>query len=303
MRIRSPSLSELHAFARAAESGSLTRAADALSVTQGAVSRAVLRLEADLGVTLLERNASGVQPTAAGRRYLDEIRPALAALEHAAATVKSPAKRHTLNICAIPTLNTRWLVPRLARFQTAHPELSLAFTPYVVEEDYLRDDVDCWIQTRRSASSRWPRHVLATYIVGREIVAICPPAIAATLRNAVDLLRHPLLHHVNYPDNWRVWLRAAGIAEASVRDIRLGAGFDLVAAMTEAVAAGMGVAVVQRCLIERELRSGQIAVPFATIASTGRGYYLCVPRSRADAPAVAAFSAWLRVEAAGTEAS
>lgn len=63
MKIRSPSLPELHAFARAAETGSFVRAAQLLCVTQAAISRAVLRLEARVGTTLLERNPRGVSLT------------------------------------------------------------------------------------------------------------------------------------------------------------------------------------------------------------------------------------------------
>lgn len=294
MRIRSPSLPELHAFVQAAATGSLTRAADVLCVTQGAVSRAVLRLESRLGVTLLERNAQGVQPTKLGRLYLEQIQPALAALELAVGVTHTTLKRRTLNICAIPTLNTRWLVPRLASFQAAHPDVNLVFKPYVTDEDFMRDDVDCWIQTRRSASSRWPRHVQATYIIGREIIPVCHPSVAAQIRTPADLLQFPLLHHVNYPDNWALWFQAAGV---SARELNLGAGFDLVANLTEAAAVGLGVAVVQRCLIERELQAGRLVTPLNLCANTRRGYYLCVSRARAEVPAINAFAEWLLREA------
>src|SRR5689334_14830415 len=81
MRFRSPSLSELHAFAAVAEVGSFSAAAQVLSVTQGAVSRAVPRLESRLGVVLLLRASTGVQPTRAGAQYLARIKPALETLE------------------------------------------------------------------------------------------------------------------------------------------------------------------------------------------------------------------------------
>lgn len=77
------------------------------------------------------------------------------------------------------------------------------------------------------------------------------------------------------------------------------AGFDLVANLTEAAAAGFGVAVVQRCLIEREiLQAGRLVTPLNLCANTRRGYYLwCVSRARAEVPAINAFAEWLLREA------
>jgi LysR family transcriptional regulator, glycine cleavage system transcriptional activator len=188
----------------------------------------------------------------------------------------------------------RWLVPRLPFFHAEHPRINLVFKPYLKDDDFRRDDVDCWLQTRASARSRWPAHIQATYIIGRDIVAICPPALAAQIRAPQDLLAHPLLYHASFPDNWSLWLRAQGVDDSR---LVLATGFDLAASLVEAVAAGMGAAVVQRCMIEHELRHGRVVMPVPASASTGRGYYLCAPRARADTPALEAFRHWLLAQA------
>ena len=79
--------------------------------------------------------------------------------------------------------------------------------------------------------------------------------------------------------------------------VNLGSGFDLVANLTEAAAAGLGVAVVQRCLIERDLQAGRLVTPLNLTANTRRGYYLCVSRARTEVPAIKAFAEWLLREA------
>jgi LysR family transcriptional regulator, glycine cleavage system transcriptional activator len=293
MRIRSPSLPELHAFAAVVETGSFSQAAVRLAVTQGAISRSVLRLEARLGMELLERSPAGVRPTPAGRSYYDRVHPALAQLE-AAVPTRQPAGT-VLRVCAISSLNMRWLVPRLPSFRAECPHVDVVFRPYWKDDDFRRDDVDCWIQTRATATSRWPAHVQATYIVGREIVPICHPSVREHIRAPADLLRQPLLHHVNYPDNWALWCRVHGVDAGG---LRLGAGFDLAAGLIEAVAAQMGVAVVQTCLIERELAEQRVAVPLQAPVSTGRGYYLCLPRARPETPVIEAFRRWLLSQAA-----
>lgn len=293
MRIRSPSLPELHAFVAVVETGGFSRAAARLSVTQGAVSRSVLRLEARLGLALLERGKVGVSATLAGRHYYAQVQPALAALE-AAVPAAARDSRELLRVSAIPTLGMRWLVPRLPSLHAAHPDLQILFQPYRRHDDLLRDDVDCWLLARPAATTRWPRHVRATYIVGREIVPICHPSVAEGLRGPADVLKLPLLHHTGYPGNWALWCEAQGV---DARAIRLAAGFDLAAGLVEAVVAGMGIAVVQRCLIERELSEGKVATPLPLEVSTGRGYYLCVPRAREDSPVPGLFRDWLLEQA------
>ncbi|MBI5255462.1 MAG: LysR family transcriptional regulator [Burkholderiales bacterium] len=293
MRIRSPSLSELHAFVAVVETGGFTRAAQRLVVSQGAVSRAVLRLEEHLGMTLFERGPAGVQPSAAAQAYYERVQPAITALEDAvpaAARGRAALAPRPLRVCAIPSLNMRWLVPRLASFHAAHPGLQVVFKPYWKDDDFQREEVDCWIQTRPSANARWPRHVTARYLIGREIVPICHPSLAARIRTPADLLRQPLLFHSNYPDNWALWFKAQGV---DTRGLALGAGFDLAAGLIEAVASGLGVAVVQVCLFERERAEGRVVVPLALPVSTGRGYYLVRPKARPETPALAAFADWL----------
>ena len=295
MRIRSPSLSELHAFVWAVQTGSLARAAVQLSVTPAAISRSLTRLESRLGITLLQRHPLGVAPTAQGRAYFEKIQPSLAALEDAAVALVADTGRRqgqmNLRISVIPSLNMRWLVPRLPQFHAAHPHIKIEFKPYLIEDNFLREDVDCWVQTRPTRTHRWPRHVHATYLVGREIVPICPPDFARSIQTPEDLLRYPLLHHANYPGNWDIWLRAVGTADR--RTAELGPGFDLVAGLVEAVLAGLGVAVVQRCLVERELAEGRLIAPFQQVVSTGRGYYLCSPKAREGGVAIQAFTRWL----------
>ncbi|MCM5678924.1 LysR substrate-binding domain-containing protein [Schlegelella sp. S2-27] len=291
MRILSPSLSELHAFVCTARSGSFTEAAAALSVTQAAVSRAVLRLEQRVGCTLLHRSPQGISLTARGRSYFEEVSPALALLETAARKLRTPGStREPLRLCVIPSLNTRWLVPRLSGFRAQHPHVELIFKTYLVDDDFLRPDIDCWVQTRHSPTQRWPRHVKASYLVGREIVPVCHPSIAARIRAPADLLQYPLLHHANYPGNWQIWLQAAAWTGA---EVELGPGFDLVSGIVEAVMSGLGVAVVQRCLIERELQERRLVIPLPVAASTGRGYYVCIPKAAPRTLALQGFEDWL----------
>ena len=290
MRIHSPSLPELHAFIAVVETGSFSRAALRLAVTQGAISRAVLRLEARLELTLFERRPGGVQVTPTGQTYYERIHRAVAALEDAVPEHTAPRTEKVLRLSVIPTFNIRWLVPRLPLFHALCPGVRVIFKPYRIDDDLLGDDIDCWIRQRRTPSNRLPRHIQGSYVTGKEIVMICHPCVAAQIRLPADVLRFELLHHANYPGNWALWLQAYGIDTAH---LRLGPGFDLGVTLIEAVEANMGVAVIQRCLIERELAEQRVAIPLAREVSTGRGYYLCTPRARTLSPQMETFRTWL----------
>jgi LysR family transcriptional regulator, glycine cleavage system transcriptional activator len=292
MRFRSPSLAELHAFAAVAELGSFSAASQLLFVTQGAVSRAVQRLESELGLALLARGGAQVTPTPEGASYLARIKPALDMLERAVPLQAAPAGP-SLRMAPVPSLYARWLVPRLPALQAQHPQLKVEFRRWRHDDRFERDDVDCWINPKLSAHSHWPEGVVAQYLLGRELVPVCRPARAARLTRPQDVLQHPLLHHSAHPGDWALWLKAQGVQASQPS---LGSGFDLAAALIEAVVADMGIAVVQLCLIERELAAGQLVVPFSGWVSSGRGFYLCRRADREGSSELHAFAQWAVAE-------
>lgn len=289
MKFRAASLVELHAFLGVCKAGTMRQAAEQLCVTQAAVSRAVLRLERRVGSPLFERSAQGVVPNAQAQALRARIEPSLIELERAFTDFgRTQAQRHTLRMSIVPTLGTRWLMPRLKRFQAAHPGVNIELRQFHHNEDFRRDDVDVWIDVKRPGS-RWPRGISARYLLGRDITPVCTPGIAARLKTPAGLLKETLLHHTNFPDNWRLWLAAANVGTAR---LKLGDGFDLGNNLIVAAGAGMGVAVIQPCLVEHELASGDLVQPFGLSVSTGRGYYLCTRKADAGKDAVEAFVRW-----------
>lgn len=300
MAIRSPSLVELHAFLAVARTGSFRKAAEQLHVTQAAVSRAVMRLEEQLGQDLFQRSGAGVQLTPVGEALRQRVAKPVAALEDAALALRRPAERLRLRLSAVPSLGNLWLLPRLDAFRTAHPDIALEFRQYHHDEDYQREDVDLWIALKQQAGQRWPRQVAADYLVGREIVAVCSPQRAEGVKNARQLLALPLLYHSNYPGNWALWADAVG---AALPARWKGTGFDLVVNLVDAARSGMGVAVVQQCMVEADLAAGRLVAPVPGVALTARGYYLCRRRSLGPHPAAEAFGAWVREQARATQAS
>ncbi|WP_447919024.1 LysR substrate-binding domain-containing protein [Achromobacter aegrifaciens] len=301
MRLHSPSMSELHAFVTAARLGSFTRAADALCVTQGAVSRAISRLEAHFGQPLMHRNAHGLTLTETGRRLYDGTQGPLQEIEALSAGLRADDRRLRLTLSTVPTLASAWLVPRLPDFHARHPDIQLGFAAYRRNEDFSGATPDASILS--GTPEQWPGWH-ADYVIGREMVVICHPGRLAARRaqglwdTPAGLLGEPLLYHSNGMDNWVQWLAAAGVPRAAVQ---LSNGFDQVSILVRAVMADMGIAVLQRCLVRDDLQSGRVAAPFPDLPiRIDRGYHLCAPAQRRDHYALACFRRWL-LETAGLD--
>ena len=220
MKLRSPSLVELHAFLAVCRVGSFRQAAEELCVTQAAVSRAVQRLEQHLGdCRLFDRSPQGVLLSERGRQLRQLTERHVMALESATALFVAPRAPGTLRLSVIPTLGSKWLLPRLPRFQAHHPGLDIEMRQFRHDEDFSRDDVDVWIDVKRPRR-RWPARLQATYLMGRDIIPVCAPQVAPRLKRPADLAREVLLHHTNFPDNWARWANAAGLK----RELKLGPG-------------------------------------------------------------------------------
>lgn len=290
MRIRSPSLPELHAFVATARLGSLAQAAAALEVTPGAVSRSIARLQDQVGQALLQRQGRGVALTAQGQAYLEAVAPALDALEDAALRAKAPLEPMELQLSVTPTLASHWLIRRLPEFQRAHPDILLSFLPYRRDEYPLVASQGACL---RGSDGQWPPGIEADYVIGRQIVPVCRPADLqglGPLKTPGDLLQLPLLFHAHYPKTWDIWLASLGCLRPGLKPA---ARFDQVSQLLEAAVAGLGMALVQRCLIDQYLESGKLVIAYPHCVQNDRAYYLCYAQALRRTPALVAFRRWI----------
>ncbi len=236
--------------------------------------------------------------TARGQRFKKAIDSHVTGLETAMSSWQRKPKSSTMRLSVAPTLGSRWLVPRLPALQIAHPDLNIELRQFHYDDDFTRDDVDIWIEVKRPRRP-WPRGLHTQYLLGKEILPACTPKVFSQLRNPKkpspqDLMQLNLLHHTIFPDNWSLWMQNAGVNPAN---LSLGAGFDLGNNLIVAACADMGVAIIQPCLIESELASGQLMIPYSKSVSTGRGYYVCYRPASNKLDTIAVFTKWLNQQA------
>jgi LysR family transcriptional regulator, glycine cleavage system transcriptional activator len=297
-----PSITELQAFEAAARHGSFTQAAVEMHCTQGAVSRQISSLEQTVGVALFDRTRQGLVLSEAGSTYLQAVRSALAQIEAATVQLLSHGGRGgTLNIAALPTICAKWLIPRLPKFHGKHPEITLNFMPHTQAYDFSRPDLDAAI---RFGDGVWPG-AQADYLVGREAIVIVPPRYVRERGSRKkftpqDVLNIGLLHHVSVPHAWSSWFDAVG---AKIDNPNIGQRLDQFTLLIQAVCAGIGTAIVPRCLVDDELRAGRVVAPFARGVTLTQGYYLCVPEAKAASPRVGILRSWLIAEAKAAESN
>src|SRR3954447_11618619 len=150
---RLPPLNSLRAFEAAARHLSFTRAAEELNVTQAAVSHQVKALEERIGVKLFRRLTRGLLLTEDGHALLPDLREAFDRLAQAVDRIGRQGGQGTLNISLLTTFALGWLVPRLPRFQAAHPSIDVRLTTTARLIDFAVEDVDVAI---RYGTGGWP---------------------------------------------------------------------------------------------------------------------------------------------------
>lgn len=286
---RLPPLNPLRVFEAAARFGSFNRAAEHLHVTASAVSHQIKTLEQYLGIELFRRSVRQVTLTATGRSYLPPVRDALEQIAVATEQVLQRGGSAVLTVSTAPAFGFGWLVPRLMEFNLAHPDIEVRLDASVQLVDFDASDVDVCI--RSSMQSTFPG-LRAHRLFTEDLIPVCSPDYAAALglEQPADLRRATLLHAYARMGQWRSWLTAAGVDDV---DPEAGQKFTHDAMSIEAAAAGAGVAIAIRPVVERQLHEGRLVALFDFMFGTDYAYYLVYPLAADTDPKVESFRDWL----------
>ncbi|MDR5906059.1 LysR substrate-binding domain-containing protein [Franzmannia qiaohouensis] len=268
-----PSTTAMQCFEAAARHKSFTRAAEALSLTQSAVSKQVAQLEAHLQHKLFRRVRRSLVLTPEGAIYLSDVRKVLAQIEMSTRAIMTySGNSEVLKVATLPSFGTRWLADRLPGFLAANPRISLEFHDRVEDFDLEQQNIDVAFFYGHGS---WPDlecHKLAN----EEMVAVAAPVLLATHTpaSASDLAELPLLHLSTRPDAWHQWF-----AEQHIGTDRSyhGSRFETFPMLVRTAMAGGGVALVPRFTVDEELDSGRLAVAAPHRLRSASAYYLVYP--------------------------
>lgn len=291
MRRKLPSSTSLQAFDAAARHGNFARAAKELSLTEGAISRQIARLESLLNCRLFDRTGSRVKLNPVGARYAHHVRETLERLERDTQYIMGmPEGNKSLDIAVLPTFSSRWLIPRLNSFKALHPDITLNIAartdPFILSgsgfDAVIHFEHPAWTGMRMQ------------FLFQEKLVPVCHPALLIDKDVNKQLNELPRIHRRQNPDAWH---RYAQEREIILDNPAQGVRYDLHEMAIAAVMAGQGVALVPRMYIENELSSGMLASPWPVSANLSKNFCLVKPSETGiNEAAVEDFERWLLAE-------
>lgn len=300
-------LNALRAFEAAARHQSFSAAAAELNVTPAAVGQQVRNLESWLGIALFHRGGSGsarLVLSDIARAALPDIREGFERLAVGFARLKDGSVHAGLTVTVSPAFASKWLLPRIERFQLAYPDLDVLLDTNSRSVDFQVERVDVGV---RYGAGKWPG-LTAVHLMDEVMFPVCAPDYPLLKSGGIplDALENCTLIHdmsmakiVDYP-TWRMWLDAAGVPEVKADH---GLRINNSAAVLQAAIEGQGLALARSVMVKDDLATGRLIRPFADKGldcPLTQAYYVVYRPECGELPKVQAFRDWLLAEAKGT---
>jgi LysR family transcriptional regulator, glycine cleavage system transcriptional activator len=183
-----------------------------------------------------------------------------------------------------PTFAMKWLIPRLADFRKQEPDIEVRITTGGAAAPF-HDDWSCGIKL---GDGDWPGLAAEPLFAG-DLLPVCTPRLAGPLKRHTDLKGPSLLRVAHSPDDWPLWLRAAGVSRVTAR----GPEFQFYGQALQAAIDGLGIAMGIRPYIDDDLAAGRLVAPFALSVPKGMRWYLVYRDFRTGQRDFAAFRRWI----------
>jgi LysR family glycine cleavage system transcriptional activator len=294
MALRQPSLESLRVFEACARLGNYARAAEELGISQTAVGSRIRNLETDLGAILFERSGSKLKLSTVGKKLAADIAEALATIKTAIERIDNATGRR-LRIGVSPIVASRWLAPRMARWDAWPTAVPAELDVGVSLQPIGKGQCDLAIRVGRG---HWPG-LTASLLMPIQLTPMMTPALWEALgspRSSASLRDATLLPS----EMWPRWFRETDIAFPAVKPART--GYPTPDILAESALTGAGIALLSPIFFQPLLKSARLVAPFPHVLSGPDGYYAVYHPQHRNA-AVIAFLQWLQSEVIDTERS
>lgn len=286
-----PPLNSLRAFDSAARHLSFSKAADELAVTQSAVSKQIKLLENYLGKTLFERKHQQIALTPAAAVYAQTIGDALDIVSAGTdALIVHEAATETLHVNALPTLTSKWLIPLLEEFKQLYPHIAVTIDSGDGDIDFASVEADVALRASRTGVFSG---IYSEQVFGENLVPVCVPELK--VESISQLAGRPLIEHTTRPSMWGEFFAAMN-CEIQNRGYEL--GLEHYYMVVQAALDGLGVALVPKFLVEKELTAGDLVLALNSNFQSPYTYYLLAPSHKVGQKKVQVFMDWLRSKVA-----
>ena len=288
---RLPPLNALKAFEAAARHLSFTRGAQALNVTQSAISHQVRLLEEHLGQSLFHRSSAGLRLTRSGASLYDSVHRAFQTIVDTVDELEAEQQDSVLNIGIRPFLSFNWLAARLSGFYDAHPDVKIRLHHTNGSFDFAQGEIDLAILL---GEGNWP-DMDVEFLMPCELTPVCSPMVCGGQkkpRRLSDLRTNTLLHEGTF-GNWPRWLALSG--EPGVEHAQH-VFIDDTNVRIQAAIKGQGVALSNPKILAEDITKGSLIAPFDVVLADF-SYYVVSPKHSPVDRNTRIFKNWLSEQA------
>ena len=283
-------LAALRVIEAVGRTGTLSRAAEEMGVTSGALSQRLAKAETSLGQILFIRTSTGLIPTDTCAAILPRLSHAMTALSEVVREFRD-VEQSILTVSVAPLFASRWLIWRIRRFNEQNPTISVRLEPNADILDLDRAGVDVGIRVGQNLALG--EH--ATKLLDQRVFPICSPDIGQSVTSISDFLELPVIRENDQLYGWDKWLLRQGLATS---DLKSGPIYGDASLCLDAAMTGQGIFMAWEMLACDALERGQIVAPFQQRTTTDAAYWFVTAKFSSQRRPVSIFKKWLEEELA-----
>ena len=296
-----PPLEAIRYFTVAAKYNSFTLAGKELHISQSAISQKVIQLEGELGFKLFYRKPGGLVLTVEGEKLYKFTRTSFSELEELVGDLQNQALNRALCIRLLPSMASKWLLPRLPDFHSKYPEIELKIdvdlqTPNynITDSDFKAHNIDVAFSFVKIESDDIEQKILFC----DAIYPVCNPALleGRSINSPDEIKNIPLLHdsqpELIYGYSWSDWLAYCGYP---LMDTSYGHSFNRFDLIIQAAISGQGIALARHSLVATDIEEGRLIRLFDRKMDCF--WWLLNLKSNSKKPWVRKFKSWVQTQA------
>ncbi len=275
MKHRLP-LNALYTLSVLGEHKQITKTADVLCKTQSAVSQQLRFLDDYFGFKLYHKVGRDVVLTSNAKDYAIVLNRLFSDMQNATDKLtKQQNQENTITVNLYTTFATRWLIPKMSNFVKSNPCSELRISTPTKQVDFDLDDIDAAIYL---GNDEW-KNLETVFLFRDDLVVVAKKGTKINVssnQRGKKIIKNTLLH-VNAggrDKDWSTWLQSAGFQSLSKHKV---AKYETMDQAIHAALSGLGIAIVHRSFVEKELSSGGLKLAHNHITSAPTAYYLVFP--------------------------
>ncbi|MCR9546575.1 LysR substrate-binding domain-containing protein [Vibrio antiquarius] len=286
-------LKSIYAFVAVAESGSMTEAAQILSVSHSAVSQAIKSLETQVNKPLFDRVGRQVQLNADGKKYYRKVAPALEQIVDATEALIQDQNLQRITLNMVNSLALHWWIPRMSSLQDFAPQLDVRLSNLSGRFNLDQEGIDAALV--HGNTDEWQDYYCEK-LSEDELVLVCSPELIAKTKdsNIAQLLKqYPIIEVTNErrKNDWNVWQNATGILRPkSKKPITFNMSIQAVQATTRR----LGLLVTHRLFVKDDIKYGQLIELGKPVINPNQQFYFVCPPHKLKLESFHLLRSWLQ---------